>query len=89
MSSVIPFSEFETRCCWFNPAGYCNGGVVCDIHTHKMVMLDKQPIYCPICEGQGSVLTKLGEQFMEMAWRRLQKKMYAAIREAVDKRDHE
>jgi hypothetical protein len=89
MSENFLISEFERTCRWFNSAGYCNGGIVYDAHTHKMVMLDELPLYCPICEGNGTILTKLGEQFMEMAWRRIQGKMYAAIREAIDKRDHD
>ena len=82
-------NEFECRCSWFNPAAYCNGGALYDSHTHAAVMLGDTPVLCPACEGQGHILTKTGEMFMEMIWRRLQGKMYAAIREAVDKRDHE
>jgi hypothetical protein len=89
MSESFLISEFERTCRWFNSAGYCDGGFVYDAHTHKMVLLENSPVFCPACEGEGAILTKLGKQFMDMAWRRLQKKMYAAIREAIDKRDHE
>jgi hypothetical protein len=89
MSENLLISEFERPCRWFNSAGYCDGGIVYDAHTHKMAMVDESPVFCPVCEGQGYILTKLGEQFVDMIWRRLQAKMYSAIREAIDRRDRE
>ncbi len=78
-------SEFETPCRFYDSSGYCDHGVLYDARTQEMCRLEGTPIYCHACDGTGYILTKVGEQLMDMIWRRLERKVYDAVREVTGK----
>jgi hypothetical protein len=72
-------SELETPCRWFGMGKCCVEGVLYDASTKQMATLEGSPVFCPACGGNGHILSKAGEQLVEMIWRRLQRKVFEIV----------
>lgn len=84
--------QFEVFCMYRSDAAHCENG---ELHTNTLgrvtwdninfydaypvVLLEGLPVKCPACHGQGFILTKSGEQLIEMLWRHLEPRVVAAI----------